>query len=88
MVAVPLSGRAKPKITRRVVVLPAPLAQEPRHRPRLYLEAQIVDGQGGPEVLRQVVDLDHYAAFVVPTGLRYQRSRFGRENKGAGMPGS
>ena len=58
-VALPAVGRTRPRMTRSVVVFPAPFGpEESRNRALANLEAQVVDGDGLPEPLREVLDLD------------------------------
>ena len=74
MVAVPFSGPGQAEDQPQGGRLAGPVRpQEPRHHPGLDLEAQVVDGEFLPEVLRQVVDFDQTARpFVALARQRYQ----------------
>src|SRR5215472_10646455 len=66
MVAVPLSGAARPSSIRSVVVLPAPLGpRKPVTRPGPTSKAQAVNGDDSPVPLSEVVDVDHLMSFQV-----------------------
>ena len=58
-VALPAVGRTRPRMMRSVVVFPAPFGpEEAGDRALAHLEAQVVDRDGLPEPLGEVLDLD------------------------------
>ena len=77
MVAVPVVGVTRPTSERRVVVLPDPLGpEEADHLPLVDVEAQVVDGPHGAEVLGQVLNRDdgHVTSIIRIPRPRYERA--------------